>query len=129
MVKYNTLDDYLTSITKPENANQLNDLLNGIQNQYPQFELRIAWNQPMFIDHDTFIIGFSAATNDLAVAIEAPIFEKYLDQIKALGYRATKRQFHVTWGTDIDQLLLHHLIDDAIELKKNMTSFWAPKTK
>ncbi|WP_203651118.1 iron chaperone [Secundilactobacillus yichangensis] len=129
MAKYNTLDDYLASITKPENAKQLSDMLADIQAQYPQLELRIAWNQPMFTDHDTFIIGFSAAAKDIAVAVEAPIFEKYLDQIKALGYRATKRQFHITWGTAIDQSLLHHLIDDAIVFKRNMTTFWAPKPK
>lgn len=129
MAKYNTLDDYLASITKPENATQLREMLADIQAQYPQLELRIAWNQPMFTDHDTFIIGFSAAAKDMAVAVEAPIFEKYLDRIKTLGYRATKRQFHITWGTTIDPKLCHHLIDDAIEFKRDMTTFWAPKTK
>lgn len=129
MAKYETLAEYLASISKPENAQQLSALLDSIKTQYPQLALRIAWNQPMFTDHDTFIIGFSAASKDIAVSVEAPIFEKYLTQIKALGYRATKRQFHVTWGTEIDATLLHHLIDEAIAYKQGMTTFWAPKTK
>ncbi|MCH5461603.1 DUF1801 domain-containing protein [Lactobacillus sp. LC28-10] len=129
MAKYDTLDEYMASITKPENAQQLSSTLDWISTQYPQLELRLAWNQPMFTDHDTFIIGFSAATKDFAVAVEAPVFEKHLPQITALGYRATKRQFHVAWGTEIDESLLHHLIDDAIALKKNVTTFWLPKDK
>lgn len=127
MAKFTTLDDYLASITKPENANQLSSTLDWISAQYPQLELRLAWNQPMFTDHDTFIIGFSAAAKDFAVAVEAPVFAKYLTQINALGYRATKRQFHVAWGTKIDEALLHELIDDAITLKKDVTTFWLPK--
>lgn len=129
MAKFNNLTEYLDSIEKPENAASLRALLDWIQTQYPQFELRIAWNQPMFTDHGTFIIGFSAATKDLAVSVELPIFERYLPQIKELGYRATKRQFHVVWGTEIDQTFLKAMINDSIAFKKNMTTFWAPKTE
>ncbi|MCQ4950818.1 hypothetical protein NE646_14380, partial [Bittarella massiliensis] len=37
---------------------------------FPDLTPKIAWNQPMFTDHGTFIIGFSAAKAHLAVAPE-----------------------------------------------------------
>ena len=37
---------------------------------FPELELRIAWNQPMFTHHGTHIIGFSASSKHMAIAPE-----------------------------------------------------------
>ncbi|WP_455957132.1 hypothetical protein [Actinomyces sp.] len=37
---------------------------------FPELELRIAWNQPMFTHHGTYIIGFSATSKHMAMAPE-----------------------------------------------------------
>lgn len=37
---------------------------------FPELELRIAWNQPMFTHHGTYIIRFSAASTHMAMAPE-----------------------------------------------------------
>ena len=44
------------------------DVLDWVSCKIPELELRIAWNQPMFTHHGTYIIGFSAASKHMATA-------------------------------------------------------------
>ena len=46
------------------------DVLVWVGFTYPKLKLRIAWNQPMFAHHGTYIIGFSAASKHMATASE-----------------------------------------------------------
>lgn len=124
MAKFNTLDEFLASIDDPINAQKISDLLDWIKTTFPSTALRIAWNQPMVTDHDTFVIGFSAAKNHFSVAVETNIFETYLDQIKAAGYKANKKTFQIQWSQEINLKLLQTLIAAEIEDKKDVTSFW-----
>ena len=48
------------------------EVLNWVVQNYPELELRIAWNQPMFTDHGTYIIGFSAASKHMAMPPSTP---------------------------------------------------------
>lgn len=55
----------------------------------PNLIPKIAWNQPMFTDHDTFIIGFSVAKHHLAVAPEKAGIIHFSDEIVQAGYDHT----------------------------------------
>ena len=63
-----TLDEYLATIPNDDNRARMVDVLNWVAERYPALELRIAWNQPMFTHHGTFIIGFSTASQHMAMA-------------------------------------------------------------
>ncbi|MCI1914790.1 MAG: DUF1801 domain-containing protein [Bifidobacteriaceae bacterium] len=123
-----TFADYLESLPNPQHRQQLGELLSAIQSQFPQLEQRVAWNQPMFTDHGTFIIGFSAAKAHFSVAIEDAPLELFSDRIAEVGLTRTSKLFRIPWGVTtsdgpiLDLLLgmVRHNIDD----KKNVTTFW-----
>ena len=52
---------FLDGIDEPEKRDRMEDILNYIKGEFPQLEEVFKWNQPMFTDHGTFIIGFSIA--------------------------------------------------------------------
>ena len=54
------LDEYLETIPDDDNRERMVDVLVWVGLTYPELELRIEWNQPMFTHHGTYIIGFSA---------------------------------------------------------------------
>ena len=65
-----TLDEYLETIPNDDNRARMVEVLDWVAQHYPELELRIAWNQPMFTHHGTYIIGFSAASMHVAMAPE-----------------------------------------------------------
>ena len=62
-----TLDQFLAAIPD-DNRERMVEVLVWFGLTYPEMELRIAWNQPMFTHHGTFIIGFSTASQHMAMA-------------------------------------------------------------
>lgn len=67
-----TLDEYLATIPNDDNRARTVEVLDWVSHIFPELELRIAWNQAMFIHHGTYIIGFSAASKHMAVPPSAP---------------------------------------------------------
>ena len=67
-----TLDEILATIPNDDNRARMVDVLVWVGLTYPELELRIAWNQPMFTHHGTYIIGFSAASKHMAMAPSTP---------------------------------------------------------
>lgn len=65
-----TLDEYLETIPNDDNRARMVEVLEWVSHNFPELELRIAWNQPMFTHHGTYIIGFSAAPKHMAMAPE-----------------------------------------------------------
>lgn len=62
--------EYLARIDNPQHRARTEEVLAWITKKFPHLMPKIAWNQPMFTDHDTFIIGFSVAKQHLAVALK-----------------------------------------------------------
>lgn len=58
-------EDYLAQIDNPQHRERTETVLNWVAEKYPNLEPEIAWNQPMFTNHGTFIIGFSVAKQHL----------------------------------------------------------------
>jgi uncharacterized protein YdhG (YjbR/CyaY superfamily) len=63
-----TFEEYIAQIVNPENQARMREVLDWVAQKFPNLAPRIAWNQPMFTDHGTFIIGFSASRHHLAAA-------------------------------------------------------------
>lgn len=119
-----TFDDFLTTIDDPERRAKLDDVFDWIRQTFPHLEERIAWNQPMFTDHGTFIIAFSVAKAHFAVAPEAVALEQFADRIKESGYTQTKQLFRIKWNQAVDYGLLNDIIAFNIKDKADHTSFW-----
>ncbi|MHA3067167.1 iron chaperone [Lacticaseibacillus saniviri] len=124
MAKYNTLDEFMTSIDDPAHVQKLAALIQWALDRFPTLSLRIAWNQPMLTDHGTFIIGFSAATNHISIAVEDKTLDLYRDTITQAGYKSSKRLFQMQWDQEWSHELLAELIAFNIEDKQDITTFW-----
>lgn len=116
--------DYLAKIEDPINRKQTIDILTWVQENFPELNPVIKWNQPMFTYQGTFIIGFSMAKNHLAVAPEQVVIDKFSHRIKEAGYEHTKQLIRLPWGKEIDYTLLGEIIRFNLNDKEGFTTFW-----
>jgi uncharacterized protein len=120
----NTFEDLLLPISNPKIKKMLVSILDWVQDTYPSLEPVVKWNQPMFLNENTFIIGFSVAKKHINIAPEEVTLVKFEADIKKSGYHKTKMLIQVKENQDIDFLLLKKMIDFNIEDKKGFKSFW-----
>lgn len=85
---------------------------------------KIAWNQPMFTDHGTFIIGLSIAKHHLAVAPKIAGIYRFSDEIVEAGYDHTKQLVRIKWDSPVDFSLLEKMIEINILDKADCSTFW-----
>lgn len=116
--------DYLEAIQDVEQRERLREVLNWVIQKFPRLESKIAWNQPMFTDHGTFIIGFSVSRQHFAVSPEVKGIEKFSDEIVESGYSHGKNIFRIKWDDPVDYTLLERMIQFNIDDKKECTGFW-----
>lgn len=117
-------EEYLGKIEDEAHQERVRTVLNWVQETFPQLEQRYAWNQPMFTDHGTFIIGFSVAKPHMAFAPEGPVMEEFADQIAAAHYNPGKKFGRIKWTQDVDYDLLKQIIAFNIADKADCTTFW-----
>lgn len=120
----NVFSNYLNAIENPEHKNTLEEVLSWVSNTFPSLESRIAWNQPMFTDHETFIIGFSVSKEHFAVAPETAGIDKFCDQITKAGYSHSSNIFRIKWKDPVQYSLLKQIIQFNIEDKAHCYTFW-----
>lgn len=119
-----TFEDFLTKIDVPENQKRTEEVLTWIAEEFDQLNQEIKWNQPMFTDHGTYIIGFSVAKKHLAVAPEKVAITHFKDEIKKAGFEHTEQLIRMPWNKPIDFELLKKIVVFNIEDKKECTTFW-----
>lgn len=115
---------YLDQISEQDKRQRMEGILNEIKKTFPQLKEEIKWNQPVFTDHGTFIIGFSIAKAHIAVAPEAVVINLFEKEIEEAGYSYTKELFRIKWTDKVDFDLLRKLVNYNIENKKDMIKFW-----
>lgn len=116
--------DYLAHMEEPPQRARTEEVLDWVGERFPALERKIAWNQPMFTDHGTFIVGFSTARHHLAVAPEAAAIAHFASQIEAAGYEHTKLLIRIPWDAQVDFTLLQKIIDFNIADKADCATFW-----
>jgi len=117
-------EEYLGKIEDEAHQERVRTVLNWVQETFPQLEQRYAWNQPMFTDHGTFIIGFSVAKPHMAFAPEGPVMDEFAAQIAAAHYNPGKKFGRIKWTQDVDYDLLKQIIAFNIADKADCTTFW-----
>lgn len=116
--------DYLNGIEVIENRNRMKEVLTFIHERYPELGRRIAWNQPMFTHHGTFIIGFSVAKKHMAMTPEAAGIKQFAEDITKSGYDYTSMIIRIPWDGPFDYELLEKMIEFNIMDKAEVATFW-----
>lgn len=116
--------EYLARIENVDNRSRTEEVLNWVGETFPNLTPKIAWNQPMFTDHDTFIIGFSVSKNHLAVAPESVVIKNFSSDIIESGYDHTNQLIRIKWKNKIDYALLEKIIAFNILDKADCSTFW-----
>jgi hypothetical protein len=116
--------DFLENIKNQPQRERTKEILYWVAEKFPNLESVIKWNQPMFIDHGTYIIGFSVAKHHLSVAPESVVIDHFSEEIKASGYDHTKELIRIKWTQPVDYALLTKMIEYNIEDKADYTAFW-----
>ena len=122
-----TLDEYLETIPNDDNRARMVDVLVWVGLTYPELELRIAWNQPMFTHHGTYIIGFSAASKHMAMAPERATMIRFEPVMRERGTDFGTMLVRQPWNKPFDYELLDAFIQHQLAEKQDITSFWRPK--
>jgi len=120
----NEFDAYLLVIQNPEHRAKLHDVLEHIASTFPTLGTRIAWNQPMFTDHGTFILAFSASKNHFSVAPEKVAIERFGAEIDASGYERSEMLFRIRWTDPVDFPLLERIVRFNVFDKAACKTFW-----
>ncbi|MDD9267229.1 iron chaperone [Paenibacillus sp. GCM10023248] len=116
--------EYLARIDNPQHRTRTEEILTWVSEKFPTLMPKIAWNQPMFTDHGTFIIGFSVAKQHVAVAPEkAGMIHCSADIVQA-GYTYTKELVRIRWDQPVDFSLLEKMIRFNIADKADCSTFW-----
>ena len=121
-----TFDEFLEKIAVEAHRTRMKEVLSWVQSEYPQLEGVVKWNQPMFQDHGTFILGFSAAKKHYAFTPEEHTISVFEEQIRDSGLSYTKGIVRVPWDAPIPTDLLREFIEFNIEDKADVTTFWRP---
>ncbi|WCF08972.1 iron chaperone [Paenibacillus thiaminolyticus] len=116
--------EYLAHIDNPQHRARMEEVLAWVTKQFPHLMPKIAWNQPMFTDHGTFIIGFSVAKHHLAVGPETAGIIHFSDEIVKAGYDHTKQLVRIPWDGPVDFSLLQKMIEFNILDKADCSTFW-----
>ena len=119
--------DYLAHIDSPQQRARTAEVLAWVSQKFPDLAPKIAWNQPMFTDHGTFIIGFSVARQHLAVAPEKAGIDHFSDDIVRAGYEHSKMLLRLPWDKPVDFSLLQKMIEFNISEKAGLATFWRKK--
>lgn len=118
------LDEYLSRIENPSHRERMREIFNWIKDKYPNLKPVIKWNQPMFTDHGTFIIGFSTSKKHAAVAPEQVAIVHAKDDIEKAGYDYTENIIRIPWDRPVPYALLEKLIEFNIRDKADCKTFW-----
>lgn len=118
---------FLESIDDNTKKEKMEMLLCWVSDNFTYLIPIIAWKQPMFLEHGTFIIGFSYSKKHISIAIEADFFEKFKNSILASDYKCSKVLFFIEWDAIINYSLLNEIIQYIITTKKTCNSFWTKK--
>ena len=116
--------EYLARIDNPEHRERTEEVLAWVSKKYPDLKPVMKWNQPMFTDHDTYIIGFSVSKNRMAVSPELQGIIHFSDEIVQAGYRHTQNLVIFPWEKPFDFSLLEKMIEFNIGDKSNCSTFW-----
>lgn len=119
-----TFEEFLNTIEDVEHRNKLKSILAWVSEKYPYLKQEVKWNQPMFSNEGTYIIGFSTAKKHIAVSPEKAGMVQFGTKINEAGYSSSEMIFRIGWDEKVDYDLLADIIDYQIKDKEGYSHFW-----
>ncbi|WP_217591992.1 iron chaperone [Cohnella sp. GbtcB17] len=116
--------EFLDRIENPENRARMEEVLSWVMKKFPNLSPVLKWNQPMFTDHGTFIIGFSVSKKHMAVSPEEAGMARFSEEISKAGYEQTKGLVRIPWARPVEYALLEKMIAFNMADKATCTTFW-----
>lgn len=116
--------EFLDNIGNPQHRARIEDVLSWVMRKFPNLSPALKWNQPMFTDHGTYIIGFSISQKHMAVSPEQAGMARFSDEISKAGYDQTKEIVRIPWDRPVEYSLLEKMIEFNMMDKANCTTFW-----
>ena len=117
-------EEFISGIDDSDHRERMEEVLSWVHDEYPNMERVVKWNQPMFTDHGTYIIGFSVAKKHMSVAPENKAIEEFGSALEEVGYVHTRQIFSIPWDREVDYALLKKIIEFNIEDKAGVETFW-----
>lgn len=117
-------EEFIQDIEPAEHRARMVEVLQWVHETYPQLKPEFKWNQPIFTNHGTFIIGFSVSKAHISVAPEGYIDERFSARIKELGYTHGKKLIRIPFAKPVQYELLQEIIDFNMKDKADCTTFW-----
>lgn len=125
-----TLPEYLKEISNPEHQQKFTKVLDWVKTKYPNLKFVMKYNQPMFLDHNSYITGFSAAKNHYSIGLEGQeIVKHFIPELDVLGLKYGHKTIQIPYDIDIPTNLFTKIIDFKIEQKKEIKTFWLPASQ
>ncbi len=118
------LSEFIDRVGDPAHRARFSEIHAWTAARFPSLRLEIKWNQPMYTDHGTFIVSYSAAKPHLSVAPERKCLERFDGEIARAGYERTKELVRIPWTSPVDYALLERMIGFNIADKAEITTFW-----
>lgn len=112
------------AIEDPVAKKRVTEVLEWVCETSPELDRRIAWNQPMFTHHGTFIMGFSYSKKHVAAAPEKRTIDLWREKFVERGYDLGKMFVRLPDTDPVPFDLLGEMIEFNIEDKKDVTTFW-----
>lgn len=116
--------EYLNQIDNPQHRARIEDIMTWVMKKFPNVTPTMKWNQPMFTDHGTYIIGFSISKKHIAVSPERAGMVRFSDEITKAGYDQSKELVRIPWDRPVDYALLERMIEFNIIDKADCSRFW-----
>ncbi|HKM05544.1 MAG TPA: DUF1801 domain-containing protein [Sphaerochaeta sp.] len=117
-------DAFFAAIDNVDHRQKIAEVFSWVHKTFPSLVPKIAWNQPMFTDHGTFIIGFSVAKHHFAVSPDVTAMKLFSEDIAKAGYTQTINLLRIKWEMAVDYALLKKIIQFNIDDKKECETFW-----
>ena len=118
------MEEYLSTIENEEHRKRLRQIFAWITRTFPDLEYKTMWKQPMFLEHKTFIIGFSAPKNHFPIYPETKGMEEFSNEIREAGYTQSKNLFRIGWKDTVNFPLLEKIINFNRIDKAECSTFW-----
>ncbi|GIO44378.1 iron chaperone [Paenibacillus apis] len=116
--------EFLSKIDNPLHRARMEEVLSWVMEKFPDVEPAVKWNQPMFTDHGTYIIGFSASKKHMSVSPEQAGMSRFSEEISEAGYEQTKELMRIPWNQTVNYSLLEKMIEFNILDKAGCSTFW-----
>ncbi len=114
----------LFDIENPEHRARTAEVLAWVAGRFPELGTKVAWGQPMFTHHGTFILSLKPSKKHLGIVPETVAIEHLADSIAAAGYESSHMIIRIPWDKPVDYALLEALIEFNIRDKADCKTFW-----